>query len=172
MKLLREYIRKTLITEKVWGPVYRATNKQGIPTGKHGTSVLYWADDPRSMDFGKYITKAKIRLNNPYMGTDIQAYNVAYLLTTDEALKALNDSDLDYDPEADPHDELTTMLEDEHNDGIWQTTDLINAIKDADYDGIISTDPHGGETEYVTFTDKQYKILDSWVDEDKIGKRK
>ena len=81
MSLLREYIRKILLTEKVYGPVYRATHSPG-PEHKHvndpktklpkGGAVLYWAEDPRTAEFGKHVTKAKIRLNDPYMGLNTQ----------------------------------------------------------------------------------------------------
>ena len=93
MRLLREYIRKHLIAEKIYKPVYRATNAPGVKTGRYGTSILYWADDPRPADFGKHITKAKIRLEDPYMGTSTETYNVVALMRDDEVIKILKDID-------------------------------------------------------------------------------
>jgi hypothetical protein len=176
VNLLREYIKEHLVIERVYKPVYRATNAPGVKTGRHGTSILYWADDPRPADFGKHVTKAKIRLKDPYMGTSIEAYNVVALMRDDEVIKILKDIDYEYDSDMyddyDPSEQLVGVLEDQHHDGIWQRAALINAIKGAGYDGIISTDPHGGRTEYVTFSPEQYKILDSWIDEERTGERR
>lgn len=182
MKLLREYIREAL-TENVYGPVYRATSSPGPEhsgspqPGRRVTRgmVLYWADEPRTGEFGKYVTKAKIRLREPYTGTSMDVYNVVSILDNQETINILKNLEDDIGPledDEDPQDKLTGALEDMHTDGIWQDPSVVHAIKDAGFDGVISTDPHGGDTEYITFSSKQYKILDQWVDEDKTGEKR
>ena len=181
-KLLREYIREAL-TENVYGPVYRATptpgpEHSGSPRpGRRVTQgkVLYWAPEPRTGAFGKYVTKAMIRLRNPYTGTSTDAYDVVSLLNNQKIINILKDLEDEIEPledDEDLQDKLIYVLESMHLDGVWQDPDIVHAIKDAGFDGVISVDPVGGDTEYVTFNSKQYKILDQWVDEDKTGERK
>ena len=182
MKLLREYIQQ-ILNEKVYGPVYRATpspgpEHSGSPQpGRRVTQgmVLYWAPEPRTRAFGKYVTKAMIKLRNPYTGTSTDAYDVVALLDNQKIinmLKNLEDDIGQLEDDEDPFDKLAHALESMHHDGIWQDPDIVYAIKDAGFDGIISVDPVGGDTEYITFSSEQYKILDQWVDEDKAGERK
>lgn len=142
----------------VIGPVYRAQK-----TGYKLRDISYWADRPRFTAFGGNVIKATIRIRHPYEGDSSHAAAVAELMSDEEIIDIFKRENYDYERNAmfyeGLQDQFVDFLSRGHYEGMWQDDAAIRAIKRAGFDGVISADPHGGETEYVVFSRKQVKVL-------------
>lgn len=150
--------RRKVSTGQTFAPVYHAGKRE-----PDLTRPTYWAERPRTTEFGKTVTKAEITMKQPYDGWEGDARQIAH--EVGEAVAAELVEDITMEPwEEDiydsPEEQLAELLSQEHAEGHWQHKPVIRAIRGADFDGVISNDPFGGETEYVTFSPEQVKILD------------
>ena len=180
--LLRQCVRAVLLQERaratrkrtksgatIYGPVYRATARPGPGAGARGDHVLFWADTPRTKEFGKHVTKAKIRFRNPYGGSWYENESVVDMMSNADIMEFAESEHIEFEDAEDAAHEVIEFLTDAANLIAWQDPKVIAAIKAAGFDGVVSSDAFGGTTEYVTFSPKQYKVLDSWIDEERTG---
>lgn len=128
-------------------------------------SVLFFSKKPRTTEFGKKVFTGDIWFNEPFMFSDTDIYNVESMLGTDLAKKVVMDwvhasswEQIENDPEMLEGYDLHEFIVENMNgdDGFWQHPIIIDAMKQAGYDGVISNDPFGGSVEYVIFSDKQF----------------
>jgi len=151
------------------GPVYHAQGRN------HAIDRpwTYWSKKPRPQEFGRYITVAMLRMENPYEGWKYHARDVAGSLDVSSAKRLYQDLDLG-DNGGQPlapgierteafWDSLGYALETRHYHGVWQHPDTLKAIERAGFDGVISKDPFGGETEWVAARPSQVMVLDEFV---------
>lgn len=141
---------------------HRKFNK--IDPAKAG-GMAFFAERGRTADFGGRTIHAILRIENPFEFTDDQIDDVVNLMTTKEAEEILRKSHEDRDPDLSATEQLRDALEDLGLFGIWQQPGVVKKIKMAGYDGVITSDTHGGETEYVVFNKRQ--ILQ--IPDDRMG---
>lgn len=143
------------------GPVYRAGRKPLDMSRSSPPGGFYFGDRPRTADFGSYVTKANITIENPYIPGMLEDENVLAFVTEQQAKAILGEG---YDPEYYDAESWLEALEISLEQGAqhWQNNQFIAAIKDAGYDGVWATDAFGGESEYVVFNLSQIEVLDTY----------
>ena len=138
-------------------PVYRASHRQGLQSRSDG--AFYFADEPKTSSFGKFVIKAWIDIQNPFLLLRGQIEDVVAMMPYDHVEKmAMEDEDFDPD-----FDEPQDWLIDQMDEGTWQLHQEPVAqgiIKQLGYDGVISSDSFGGYTEYVVFSEDQISIIE------------
>jgi GNAT superfamily N-acetyltransferase len=136
--------------------------------------VLFFSKKPRTTEFGKRVFVGDIWFNDPFMFSDIDVYNVESILSTDMAksvvmnwVSASSWEQIENDPEMLEGHDLYDFISENMlgDDGFWQHPIIIDAMKKAGYDGVISNDPFGGSVEYVIFSDKQFIPKDQFTED-------
>jgi hypothetical protein len=130
----------------------------------------FFSEKPRTKEFGGHITPAYLKIENPYSGTmqDIEA--VMGELTDKQAQRVLleesgYDVKTDYgsvweelpNGDEDPRVALADTLEADIT-AVWQNRVIMQAIRNAGFDGVIANDPFGGSTEYLVFSPSQIRV--------------
>jgi len=157
---LRNPFKRTQVKK----PVYRAS-RSGKLRSRSPEGALYFADKPRTKEFGPTITKAFINISKPFIFTQSDIEEVVELISDREAIKILKDVGHDYREEMEdrsldsPTEVIQDFLESTSDDDIYQHKTIFKAIKKAGFDGVITSDSFGGSTEYVVFSAKQVRAI-------------
>lgn len=152
----RQAVRSTI------GPVYRAGRKPLDQSRDNPPGGFYFARRPRTSDFGRYVTEANITFKNPYTPGTFDDAEVLGFIDEEEAEEILGEG---YDPEYYNAETWLEALENSLGEGTtahWQDNLFIQKIKEAGFDGVIDSDTHGGEVEYVVFSLGQIEILNTY----------
>jgi len=162
MKRIFEVEQNPFPRSVVKKPVYRASSRQGIRQRLKG---IYFADEPKTKSFGKFVIKAYVNIQNPFYFAPSDIEDIVYALPK-EAIrkfsKFIYETDM-YDPEYDdPYDVIIEELGNGDDYQIHQSDEFIEEMKRQGFDGILSTDSFGGYDEYVVFSTDQIHILEEY----------
>lgn len=139
----------------VIGPVYHTQRSVSLRDDR----PAFWAPYPRTKEFGKYVFEAKLRIRNPFTGSEREIDEVLGMMSEADQ-RALAEA-IEVEPQY-----LAMHLEDKHDHGYWQHPAFLKAIEAAGFDGVMAHDPFGGDPEYVTFSNANVKVLrHGWADE-------
>jgi len=158
------FLKNPFKRSKVKRPVYRAS-RSGKLRSRSPVGELYFADTPRTKEFGPTITKAFINISKPFQFLSDEIEDVVDLISNQEAIKIFNSigvdarEEMEYKGLDEPIELLQDYLDSSSDYEVYQHPLVLKAIKKAGYDGVITQDTFGGKPEYVVFSPKQiYKL--------------
>ena len=120
--------------------------------------VIFFAEEPRTAAFGGRVFKAFLKITNPFMLRERDIEDVVDDLSERDVMVMLG-ADLDTDDDDEPREQLKQKLGSSDESNVWQDPVFVRALKRSNYDGIITDDTFGGQTEYVVFRANQIMVL-------------
>lgn len=144
--------RNPFASSKVPNVVYHASH--GVKEfSAMADRPVYFADSPRTTEFGKHEAEAFIDIKNPYLPGGMDDDEVLGRLSERDAENILGEGQR---PDAGTtwHEALRESLV-RGTEAPWQEKPFLDAVKASGFDGVISADTHGGKREYVVFSPRE-----------------
>lgn len=126
--------------------------------------TLFFSKQPRTADFGKQVFSGDIWFDEPFMFSPDDIFTVMGVMSDEAVMKTIMDSygasswqevvDDDVLQGADLDEFFAEQMADDL--GYWQNPLIVDAMKQAGYDGVITNDPFGGSVEFIIFNDNQF----------------